>query len=137
MRAEDITPGMLVRVTIDAERFPASDYAYLTRTDVPRRNPEPSVQDETLTVTHIYPDSTVTLIDDTGRRVYLAYPRELHGIGSWTPESLAERTATGECAIADDWCHTHRVEAGLGHYLETRPPEDHGHNPRTGIAYND
>ena len=58
-------------------------------------------------------------------------------LGNWTPETLAARIATGECAIAGDWCFTHQTEAGLGHYLDTRPKEDNGHNPVSGIAYND
>jgi hypothetical protein len=58
-------------------------------------------------------------------------------LGNWTPELVAERKAINECAIANDWCLVHECAAGFGHYLDTRPKEDRGHNPQTGIAYND
>ena len=59
-----------------------------------------------------------------------------HPLGNWTPETLAERKAEGLCAIAEDWCLVHECKADLGHYLDTRPAEDRGHNPVSGIAYN-
>ena len=59
-------------------------------------------------------------------------------LGNWTEETLAERKAADQCAVNyDDWCLVHDVKADFGHYLDTRPAEDRGHNPQTGIAYND
>jgi hypothetical protein len=42
-----------------------------------------------------------------------------------------------ECFIKDGHCLTHDVNGDFGHYLETRPKEHNGHNPISGIAYND
>jgi len=50
---------------------------------------------------------------------------------------LAERLAKDLCAVIDGQCVTHGVEADFGHYLDTRPKEHNGHNPVSGIAYND
>lgn len=58
-------------------------------------------------------------------------------LGNWTPETLAERKAQNLCAIANDRCLVHDTKADFGHYLDTRPAEDRGHNPASGIAYND
>lgn len=59
-------------------------------------------------------------------------------IGAWTPEALAAQVASGQCAIVPgDWCVTHATKADFGHYLDTRPAADNGHNPVSGIAYND
>lgn len=55
----------------------------------------------------------------------------------------AERIAAGLCVIeprrtpGTGWCITHDVMESFGHYLETRPAEDRGHDPVSGIAYND
>jgi len=63
--------------------------------------------------------------------------RDYH-LGNWTPETLAERKAANQCAVNyEDWCLVHECKADFGHYLATRPAEDRGHNPQTGIAYND
>ena len=58
-------------------------------------------------------------------------------LGNWTPETLVARIATGKCAIVGEWCLTHDAVADFGHYLDTRPVEDHGHDPVSGIAYDD
>ncbi len=47
------------------------------------------------------------------------------------------RVALGLCVIQMGKCVTHGVEESLTHFLETRPPEDNGHDPVTGFAYND
>ena len=40
-------------------------------------------------------------------------------------QRMADRIAAGKCVVANDWCLTHHVEAGLGHDLDingtTRP----------------
>ncbi len=42
-----------------------------------------------------------------------------------------------ECSVEDGDCLVHEVADGIGHYLETRSEEHRGHNPVSGIAYND
>ena len=83
--------------------------------------------------THVYPCALPDCVDCEA----LDIARD-HDLGNWTPEALAERIiASNECAIAHDWCLVHDVKADFGHYLATRPAEDRGHNPVSGIAYND
>jgi len=52
-------------------------------------------------------------------------------------EARLARINSGLCVIDDDQCVTHGVPGDFGHYLDTRPAEDRGHNPVSGIAYND
>jgi len=81
MKLEDVLVGQRVKVTIDKTRFDESDYRYLTRAD--GRNPEPSIEQQTLTVHALYPvelptpHTMVTLTDDTGRKAYLAEAHEI------------------------------------------------------------
>jgi len=58
--------------------------------------------------------------------------------------SRAERIAAGLCVIEQPFgegtvmvCVTHDVQASFDHYLATRPKEHKGHDPVSGIAYND
>jgi hypothetical protein len=84
MRLEDVRIGQKVKVTIDKTQYSESDYRYLTRAD--GRNPEPSVEQQTLTVFDFHdvelptPHRMITLLDDYGRKAYLAEPHEIEVI---------------------------------------------------------
>jgi len=53
------------------------------------------------------------------------------------PTNRAERIAAGLCVIEHGRCVTHDVPESFDHYLATRPKEHKGHDPVSGIAYND
>ena len=67
------------------------------------------------------PDGTVTTTYDDGSTL--------------TVDS--EGNLTVGCHIVGDRCIPHNAKADLGHYLDTRPKSHNGHNPVSGIAYND
>ena len=85
MHLIDITPGQMVRLTIDRARFDESELAYLLRTD--GRNDTPTLDGEVFEVYEFYdaelpePHTMVTLITRLPNGVvmkeYLANPDEL------------------------------------------------------------